>query len=790
MASKGQKIEFDEILDFDSDIEKIQTAPDMYISYSNNEGALHLAKECINNAVDELISPKSIGDTITLYLDEIENKLICTDNGRGIEFDKLEIICTKLQSGAKFTRDGVGSSAGQNGVGNTAINALSSLYQIVTRHNGKEGKITFQEGKKVEDLTIYDIKDKKEHGTTFIFKPSEKYLGKPCTIESDKLVEWLELLTYELPTNIEITLSIRKRGKEAESIKKFKNKNGMYDLVKKHLENPFMEPIHLAGSTKVMELVGSKEVERFVGVEFAFSFDRVSLEHSWAFCNFIHNVDGGIHLDSVKNTIANYFVKKTRDSLTEKESKDLEIIQKDVTDELLLAVYLNTNYRPKFSGQTKEKLGNRELYDPIKKITLEQLDKYMNLNPKLCKSIVGFIKTNAKARLAVNKAKRSVIKGETKPIDDKRIKGLVTCNNRGKEYKEIFLVEGDSARGTCEKCRDTDTQALFSLKGVPLNTYGKTVDKIVLNEEIKNMVRAFGCNIGQNFDLKKLKYKKIIILTDSDIDGHRISSLLCTFFLLHLPQIIEAGLLFRALPPLYKVKDGKVESFILDKSELIDLSEKNIRRHMDILDMNGKVLSHNETKDLLFRNRQYQSEIIRVNNRFDIHPELVEFIARYRKEKDFEKLLNKRFPEITIDEDGVLNGIHEGRFQTIILDDLFFHQLKEIERFIFDVNNGVIDYQILEKNSKKPIKYTLFQFFQMTAKYEPNIIKRFKGLGELEANELWETTLNPNTRTLVRMTMNDVEEEVRKFGVLHGEDSELRKAMMDGFRISREDLDN
>lgn len=790
MAEK-QKIEFDNIINFDSDIKKIQTAPDMYISYSNNEGALHLAKEMINNAVDEIINPKSIGDSIDLYLDEVENKLICTDNGRGIQFDKLEIICTSLQSGSKFTRENVGNSAGQNGVGNTAINALSSFFQIKTRHNGEEGVITFQEGIKTSDLSVYKIKDKNAHGTTFIFQPSEKYLGKPCKIVADDLIYWLENLTYTLPTKITIELSIRRKGSEVEVVKKFKNKNGMYDLVNNITKEPFLEPIHLAGSTRAIELVGSKDIERFVGVEFAFTFDRnVNQEVEYAFCNFIHNIDGGVHLDAVKNTIANYFVKKTKESLSEKESKDLDIIQKDVTDNVILAVYLNTDYRPKFSGQTKEKLGNRELYDPIKTIALEQLDSYMKRNPKTMKSIIGFVKTSAKARLAVNKAKRSVVKGEARPIDDKKIKGLVTCNNRGKAYKEILLVEGDSARGTCEKGREPATQALFALRGVPLNTYGKSVDAIILNDEIKNMIRAFGCNIGAQFDINKLKYDKIIILTDSDIDGHRISSLLCTFFLIHMPQIIEEGKLFRALPPLYKVKNGKVESFILDKNELIDLSEKNIRRYMDILDTDGNVLSHVETKDLLYRNRQYKSEIVRINNRFDIHPEIVEFIALHRKDKDFLKLMKKRFPEITIDSDGVLDGVYEGRYQTTILDDLFFNQLKEIEYYIHDVNKGNIYYQVVEKGSNKKITYSLFEFFQMTQKYEPDIMKRFKGLGELEAEELWETTLNPNTRTLIRMTMTDVENEVRKFNILHGAESDARKDLMASFKISREDLDN
>lgn len=787
----NQKIVFDEIIDFgNDDILKIQTAPDMYISYSGSAGAMHLVKEAVNNAVDELISPNNVGDTIDLYLDETTNTFSCTDNGRGVEFSKLEIICTKLQSGSKFNRVSVGNVAGQNGVGNTAINALSSMFQIISMHNGEKATITFNNGRKVGDVKIEKIKDKNKHCSIFTFTPSEKYLSGPCPIKSADMITWLTNLTYLLPPYITVNLSIKKKGKEAEVIKKFKNKNGLFDLVRSMTgATSYIEPIHLSKHTRAVEIVNEKNMDRFIGIEFAFTYKRGGEDLCInSFCNFINTVDGGKHVDAVKSALVTYLGKKSRASLSDKEAKEIDIVPKDIMDGLYMAIYLTTDYKPQFASQTKEKLSNENLFEPIKALALEELDNYFIRNPKVLKKLCDYIKVNAKARLSATKAKNTIIKKTTQsPLDDQKIKNLVTANNRGKDYKEILLIEGDSAGGTCKDARNPFTQALFTMKGVPLNSYGLPINKVMENEELRNLAISLGAGIGPNFDITKLKYDKIIIFTDSDIDGHRISSGICTYFIVHCPQIIEEGRLYRVLPPLYKVKSEKEEIFIKDKKEMIELTERVMRRFCDIYH-NNIPLNREETGDLLERNRGYKDEVLRITERIDLHPLIVEFMAAYRKNKDFKKKLKSTFPELDI-EDNIIKGVFEGKYQILIWDEVFDHMMKTLDEYM-KVNNYEINYSVVEKKSKSKVDYTLFQLFRMMEKYEPTVIKRYKGLGELMPEELRETTMNPNKRTLIRLTMDDVEEELRKFRILHGPDNTERKEMMNAFKISKDDLDN
>lgn len=783
------RFEDDNIMHFESDIEKIQNTPAQYISYMRDKGALHLAKEIINNMIDECISPKSPGNYITVYLDEVENTLICSDNGRGLPFDKMELVCTTLQSGSKFTRDGSGTSAGQNGVGLCAVNAMSDAFSITSFRYGERADISFERGQPKEKLKITKTKEK-ENGTIFSFKPSEFYLNGPCPIKSKELVLWIEKLIHQVPHDITLKLSIRKKGKEAEVIKEYRNKNGLYDFIMGKLTNPAVDPVHFLNDTHIIEHDKGKDTERFLGIEIAFSYEPGKEYVNDSFCNFVNTVEGGCHVDAAKSAVTTFLAKKTRESLSEAEAKKLDISVKDATDGLHLMITVATDCHPQFTGQTKEKVGNDNLYAPIKDLTLEGLEKYFIKNPKILNKIISIVKLNAKARLQMDKAKKSVLKTETGALSDHKIAKLLTCNNRGKEYKEIFLVEGDSARGSFEDMRDDNTQAAFSMKGVPLNTYGKSVQRMLLNDEIKQMVTAFGCNIGDKFDIKKLKYNKIIILTDSDVDGSRICSLLCLFFVMHMPQIIEEGLLYRALPPLYTVRvDGK-KVYVRSKAEFVELTEEKISKVYTIA-LNGNNLARKDLMHLLLINRQYKEEIDRVADKLPLHPEIVEFICRYYGDRNFVALLNKRFPELEYIPSGdVIEGVYDGQYQTVILDDVTIAQFKNVKKCIHNDNKGVIDYEVIDKKTKEVTKVTLYQFFKMIEKYEPKIEKRFKGLGELKAEELWETTLNPTNRTLLRFTMDDALDEADKFKVLHGPESETKKLLMKGFKINKDDLDN
>lgn len=724
----------DKITHIESDIKKIQTKPTMYISYLGSRGALHLCYELINNAIDECINTNSPGNLVTINLDESTNTIMVSDNGRGIAENDIEIVCTTLQSGSKFTREGSGEgSAGENGVGLTACNALSERFEIIVTRYGKKTSIGFVEGEMTEPLTTKTIKDKDKHGTTFIVKPSKIYMGEECDIIADDLIEWIEKIIYLVPQDISINLSIKKKGKESLITKKYKNKYGLYDYCKKLCKKPLLDPIHLIGSKKLKETIHGREVERFIGLEFAFTYNSDSIEfESDSFCNFVNTIDNGVHVDAVKQAIMQIISKATKDSLSERDAKKLEITFNDVAQGLVLTVNLSTNFPPMFTSQTKSKVGNNELFKVLRTVAYSMITKYFTDNPKELKKCCDRVKTNAKARIEATKVRNSVIKGETNNLAEHLIENFAPCNNRGKnDYRELFIIEGKSAKGSASAGRfDRDTQAIFSLRGVPLNAFGVRIDKVLANEELKALVSIMGCNIGTKFDISKLKYNKIIIMADSDSDGYNITSLMCAFFMVHYKPLVDAGYIYKAVAPLYELKDKK-NRFVRNKQEYINVFDQAVRKSVVVYDdKTDKVLNDDQVQQLLLVNRSYLEELNKAASQLSIDSLLLEYIILHRHEKTFYKNFRRRYPELTIDDDGVLSGVHDGRYQILIMDKIFEKRIKTVERYLFEYNTRTHIY-VKEKTSDGLIDKGLLsigEFMSMVQKFQPVIKTRFKGL--------------------------------------------------------------
>lgn len=793
----NQKFIDDKITHIEDDIKKIQTKPNMYISYIGSRGSLHLSKELINNAIDECMNKNSPGTLIDIFLDEIENTITVSDNGRGIPFEDMMIVCTTLQSGSKFTREGSGgTSAGENGVGLTACNALSELFEIISFRYGEKSKVSFTNGVSNGTQITTKIKDQDKHGTVFVLKPSKIYMGEDCEIITDDLIDWLDKISYLLPQGIEINLSIRKRGKESIFKKTYKNKYGLYDLVKRFCKKPLTDPIHFMETLNMKEKIHDRVVDRFIGLEVAFTYNSSSVEfEAMSFCNFINTVDHGSHVDAAKTAILQFLTKQTRDSLSERESKKLDITFTDASQGLFLSVYLATDYNVQFASQTKEKISSQEIFKPVRDMTYKSLTDYFNKNPKELKKLTDRVKMNAKARIESTKVRNSVIRGETNNFEEHLMDNFVPANNRGKnDYRELFIIEGRSAKGTCETGRfDRNTQAVFSVRGVPLNAFGIKIDKVLLNAEFFSLVKILGCNIGEKFDMSKLKYDKIIIMADSDSDGYNITSLLCAFFLTHLPEIVKAGKLYKSVAPLYELK-SKYKKFILNKREYVDVFEKQVRANMTITNPKTDEAYDDEyMQDLFMVNRNYLDDLIRLSNHLVIDPIILEYIIIHRNEKDFYKKFKKRFPELNIDNDNVLTGIHEGKYQILIMDYLFDKRISEFESFIKLKNPDEMYFKVYEKTVNGTIPkgiMSLGEFLIACQKHQPIIKTRFKGVGELDAKDLRDNALDPSNRILIRMTIDDIETELSKFNILHGNDSDERKLMMSHFKINRDDLDN
>ena len=584
----------------ENDIEKIQTKPNMYISYIGSAGSLHLAKEIINNCIDECVNDNSPGDLIEIVFDEPSNTITVSDNGRGIPPESMEVACTKLQAGSKFERL-AGGSAGENGVGLTACNALSSIFEIAVNRYGQRHKISFKEGKKQGEIETTKIKEK-GHGTTVTMQPSRFFMGDDCDINSDDLLNWIEDIHYQLSSDMTIKMTIYKRGKDAVVKRKFKNEHGLYDLVNTMTKKSITEPVHIVDKVILDETTRGKKYKRFIALELAFTHEASSIDTTTkSFCNYVTTVDGGVHEDAVKSAISSYLIKQARELVTARDLKVIENFKsEDVLQGMTLALAVLTDYPPHFSGQTKEKLTNPAFRKPLDVMVTKALDKYFNDEPKVLKKIVDKIKTNAKARVESSKVRKSVIKGETTNFDEHMMGNFEPANNVGKnQYRELFIIEGKSALGSTRNGRfDKDTQAIFVLQGVPLNSLKRSLDTVLENKELGSLVRILGCNIGERFDISKLKYDKIIIMADSDSDGYNITSLMSGFFVMHMPQLVEAGKIFKAVGPLYKIR-SKYAEYVLDKKEFVNIFERHIRESVKLVKPGTEVVySDKELKSL------------------------------------------------------------------------------------------------------------------------------------------------------------------------------------------------
>lgn len=813
MATKDVKMYYTE-----DDIEKIQTKTNMYIQQYGSEGAFHLAREVIQNAVDECIDPDSGGKNIRISYDHMSDKLISEDDGRGFpEVDyPLDIFCTKIQSGSKFYRDQSGNTAGEFGLGLTAVNALSDQFMIQTYRQVEKyiHTISFESGKKILDKKDPLKSNGKQHGSIISFIPSKKFLGKTTKIPFKDMLEWIESISYQLPEKAKIKIEVEEfKGMELQNLYTFKSQP-FENIIHRIVKNPMFTPIVLKGKTTVDDETPNSKKKKNLELTVAFTYETpseksksVDMEIYDSYCNFTNTTDGGVHETAVEDTLCRFLVNATKKSLTDREKEKIDILWADVRSNLRMSINLATNAQVQFVGNAKQKINNEKLIPVMKSIVNSELTKFFEKNQSLLDLIVKIIKTSAKIRTAMN-AERVKLAGDRRTsIDDHKMKNLIPCNNRGKKYKEIHLVEGNSASGSATNGRDPYTQAFFMLRGVTANPFKtKNVKEIMENVEWRNFVESLRCGIGSDFDLKKLYYDKIIIMTDADVDGAYISAGIGAFFAVYLPEIVKAGKLYKVYSPLYHIND-KQKPFVRTKEEYVSIfKDKIIKNYKAWLQGDDSPMSKKEFSDFILFTVDYSDELIRVSKHYGVNKFLVEFVSAYltmngylddlnrlfgnqKNITKFMSTLQKTFPEISLKSGDSLRGVIDGKFQSIKINDRFVKKTEELSK----VYSKYGYYLKVSENGDNTKVETIGQFLDETRKYVPKIITRYKGLGEADADQLRETTLNPNTRILVRLTMDDVERDLKIFRKLFNQskkDLDARKDMMREYKIKREDLDN
>lgn len=771
----------DNIEHIESDVEKIRVKTEMYISYRGSKGALHIGKEVVNNGIDECLNDKSPADTVTVFFKENENQLVVEDNGRGIPFDKVREISEYLQSGSKF--DG-GKGAGENGVGLTAVNALShSLTYViyrVTENGSYRGTFTFSEGKFINQ-EIVKVSGKR-HGTIVSYIPSKDVLGK-CPIDAEELEAWVNMTSYVIDKKITLKFAVQKKGKEIEKFKVYKHENGFVDYIDTMTKNKLVAPVSVDGSIDDVD------------VHCVFTYDHKDVngeEKVDSFANTIHTPDGGVHVKAAKAAITFYLSKMANAELTDAERKKFMISAEDCRNGLVMAVNMSCN-NPGFTGQTKEKVGADEVFRPVRDVVARGLNKYFRKNPKDLQKICGYLKKIAKSRLEITKIRKSDVSGYDS-FAAAKMKNFSPAYGTG--YQELFLCEGLSAKGCVNKARDPKFQASFAFRGVLKNTVKGSLKDIIGNTELLAFlnISGFAASLKKYHNLKHVTpkdsvYSKYIISTDSDIDGYNITSGISVFFLVNLRPIVEAGMLYKSMAPLYKVVTGKGEyKYVVSKMEYFDMCVDNLVKETNITHIGGKKMKRSELHEFYVKNKTYLDTLRRAYGYCYTAPDIIEFVVRYFGEKDFVKKLRARFPEIDY-ADGTLKGIYNKTFQYLDIDKRFIRATERLREQIFDVNGGEIYFDFEEPKGKSE-NVSIGDILVAAGKYSPTIKDRWKGLGGIAGGIFWETVLNPEKRVLTQLTVSDIEKDLEAMRIIHGDDPQLRRDLLEGYVLDKDDIDN
>lgn len=736
MAEKFQ----DDIMSWEeNDIDKIKLKTGMYISYVGEKGALHLCKEVIQNAIDECANKKSPAKNIHIILDLDTDTISVEDDGRGIPEDNfpLDILCTKLNSGSKFTREQGGASSGENGVGNTAVNALSDIFKWASFRDGTEHRIEFEEGIKVNDVTR---KSKKEHGCIVTFKPSKKYLGKSTKIPKKGLISWVENISYFIPDKCKIVLDIYK-GMKLEESYKYKAKD-IKELLKANVTDDTISTMHVfSGKKKLVEdFRGERNIDRELFLEFAFVYSDTVEPWIDSYCNYVNTTSGGVHLAGVQESIWRFLMKKTLDAMSDKEKEKYKILKVDIEQGLNLVVNIFTDMQMQFVGQTKNEVSSENLVEPIKALATKELNDYFNENKEKLNQLVKIVKSNCKARIDASKLKAATVKENINKFDKHTIDKFTPCNNEGKAYKELHICEGDSAKGSLVDGRDPDTQAFFAIKGVVANGFKRNEATILDNKEWYDYVKLLKTNFGPKFDLSKCYYDKIIIETDSDIDGFGISSGIGAFHALYMPELVKDGRLYKAIAPLYHIDDKKTP-YVRDKREYVGIYQDKIIQNYSVTLSNSKLpMDKKDFKEFIYDTQEYSDELIRLSKHFGVNKFLIERVAAYMTMHDVEDIekffennkkvldlidtIQKKFPEITLKGNNNLRGVVDGKFQSIAINRRFMQKIEDVQSIYRKYGYALL---VVDKDGGKRTM-SIGEFLDVANKFKPRIITRYKGL--------------------------------------------------------------
>ncbi|MEC7347831.1 MAG: DNA topoisomerase (ATP-hydrolyzing) subunit B [SAR324 cluster bacterium] len=775
-------------------LEAVRLRPGMYIGGVDSAALHHLVFEIVDNSVDEALAGYCNEVRVSIGKD---NSITVEDNGRGIPVgthedegvSALELIMTRLHAGGKFDSSNYKVSGGLNGVGASVVNALSSRCIVEVERDGFKWQQNYQEGKPDGDLK--QLNPSQNTGTRTIFW-ADTTIFDEIDFHFEILSQRLRELAF-LNHGLKIILHDDRTDKTQE----FHYEGGLATFIEHLNQNKTVlheHPVSFQGESEGIEM------------EVAFQYNDTYNERIYSFVNNINTAEGGSHLTGFKGaltrTLNNYMV-------TNKISNDNDenLTGEDVREGMAAVISVRV-IDPQFESQKKIKLTNVEVKGKVESLVNEHLNNFLEENPAVAKKIVAKSLDAQRARIAARKARELTRRKNVLEISSLPGK-LADCQESDPALSELFLVEGDSAGGSAKQGRDRKNQAILPLKGKILNVEKARFDKMLSNDEIRTLITALGTGIGrEDFDITKTRYHKIIVMTDADVDGSHILTLILTFFYRQMPEIIENGYLYIAQPPLYKIKKGREEHYLRDDKEM---SETLIRMGSKKLKLNGTIreLVEDELFGTVMDIKKYRDLFDRMSSNLQLY-RLIQLMVQHEVELEhagaehiLEKLqpLVQQIPEFFIERDSETGKIkillkdEELEFSWNQLENLSLNDyvmLLQVHRNLIQILGDQGSWHLEEPD--KDISHTCKSWYEVqeyVTNYGKNgiYLQRYKGLGEMNPDQLWETTLDPETRTLKQVTIEDLVESDGMFTVLMGDHVEPRRNFIEENALRVKNLD-